>query len=1087
MATARIGANFRDATVTIGHVTDAGADRSTIDELLDRAVLAINRGDRATAEALAGRVLAVDHSNVDAEELLAAPADHGEIRRITIMFADLVDSTALSTRIEPETYRTVVGRYREEVLGIVNHYEGHVGNTKGDGLLAVFGHPHAHENDALRAVQAGLDITRDVARLSDRVRRRFGFDINVRVGIHRGVVYLDTAQDDVYGFAANLAARMCSIAEPGTVAVSEAVERLVRDTFELQAGPPQKVKGVDASVVPYRAIAEHETTPVSRGPLVGRLRELGYLEASWEQALARDLTVAGVAFCGEPGIGKSRLARAAVGLAERSDAVVLKLFGSPFHSDVGLHPIRKLLERRCHITRTSTPEDRLRLLRTELQARSLDADTAVALLAPVLGISPDTGYDPVAAEGHKLHENISTAIQEYLIACTGGQPALVLVEDMHWFDASTIEVVQALLGAGLERMLVVMTARELASLPDSSKAQVFALTPLTDDETDQLISALHPEMSAPNRNVVRRRCDGVPLYIEEVVAKLKEHSSDGEDSARVPDTLYEALFARLRSSEGAIRVVEAAATIGSQFDHGLLRSVMAMSERDLDRVLEELRNTTVLEPVGENAWRFRHELLREVAAELAPPSIQRSLHSRVAEALKSADSQEDPDWPLIAGHFERAHRFDEAVSAYQQASAAARHRGALGEARTNLSRALSQLEHLPAGLERDRREMNLRLRHGFLASAAEGPGSVDTASDFERCLQLGETDPHADELFATLMALFTYYVGRGDLHRGQQIVESLRVGVDDGREWWRTENIGGSGTLAWFRGDFAYASIQLEKAATLMASRGHRDVEAEWFMPHDPVVLGLTGLAHARWVLGDLAGADEALTRSARRTDGLGFPQGPFSICYALFNEVWICLEAGRVPRAAELAAEMLQRGERHGFDQWIAMGATLHSDAAAMAALGAGHLDAPAVSDGIAALTGWTAACRYIGAKGFVTCFDGHLARLLTSTGRPAEACEQANAGLQLAEETGMHYYDAELLRLRAATHADPEARHADLQAAFELARKQGAPVFMLRAALDDYQLRGDTDRRAVAEAVGRFPADSTWPDVARARALLG
>ena len=206
-----------------------------VDELLDRALRALAEGHRATANRLAEQVLAVDRHNVDAEDLLAAPADPGEIRRITILFADLVDSTALSTRIEPETYRTVVGRYRDEVVRVVQHYGGHLGNTKGDGLLAVFGHPEAHEDDVQRAVQAGLDVTREVAVLSARVRRRFGFDIDVRVGIHRGIAYLDTAQDDVYGFAANLAARMCSLAEPGTVAVSAAIEQLVRTQFELKA------------------------------------------------------------------------------------------------------------------------------------------------------------------------------------------------------------------------------------------------------------------------------------------------------------------------------------------------------------------------------------------------------------------------------------------------------------------------------------------------------------------------------------------------------------------------------------------------------------------------------------------------------------------------------------------------------------------------------------------------------------------------------------------------------------------------------------------------------------------------------------
>ncbi|HZA08694.1 ATP-binding protein [Mycobacterium sp.] len=1060
------------------------AHRPTIDELLEHAIQAINRGDRATADALAGRVLAVDHSNSEAEELLAVPADHGEIRRITIMFADLVDSTALSTRIEPETYRTVVGRYRHEVVRIVERYEGHIGHTKGDGLLAVFGHPQPHENDVRRAVQAGVDITRDVARLSERVRRRFGFDINVRVGIHRGLVYLDTAEDDVYGFAANLAARMCSIADPGTVAVSEAVERLVRDRFELRIRSPQPVKGIEGPVVSYQAIAERDRTRIPLGPLVGRQREIAHLEARWQQIQSGTLTTAGVAFRGEPGIGKSRLACAAVEMAERSGAVVLELVGSPFHTDVGLHPVRKLLERTCRIHRTSDHSERLRLLRTKLAAHSLETDATVGLLAPVLGISPDKGYEPVPVQGLKLHEQISAAIHDYLIACTGDGPGLVVVEDMHWFDDSTIEVVRSLLGSEFGRLLVVMTSRELASLPDSSRADVFDLKPLSEQETDELIRALYPAMTASVRTTVRRRCDGVPLYIEEVVAKLKEQQPDAEP-VLVPDTLYEALFARLRATEGALGVVEAAATIGSQFDRGLLRSVSEMTDGEVDRVTRDLLGAKVFEAAGKESLRFRHELLREVAAELPPPSLRRRLHSRVADALETIAAKGDPDWPLVALHLERAHRFDEAVSAYQRASSTARRRGALEEARAYLSRALAQLDQLPPGAGRDQREVKLRLRHGFLAAAAEGPGCADAVDDFERSLKLCR-EPNADELFSVLMAIFAYYVSRADLRRAEHVVRSLKISVDKGREWWRSENIGGSGTLSWLRGEFEEARRQLEEAAALVDCRPKRDVEAEWFMPHDPEVLILTGLAHARWLRGDLAGADQALARCERRIDELDFPQGPFSLCYARYVEVWIYIEAGRFERAAELAAEMSQRAERHGFDQWIGLGTALHCDAAALAKVAAGDEDAETMPNNIAILSAWMDACRFLEAKGYLTAFDGHIARLLIATGRLDEARDRANSGLQLAEETGQHYYDAELLRLRAGTHADPAARHADLQAAAELARRQGATVFVLRAALDDYRVRGEAARRSVAEAVQLFPDDSTWPELTRARVLL-
>jgi class 3 adenylate cyclase len=1061
--------------------------QATLDELLDRAAAAINRGDRAGADALAGQVLAVDRTNSDAEELLAAPVDHGEIRRLTIMFADLVDSTELSTRIEPEIYRTVVGRYRDEVVRLVDNYDGHLASTKGDGLLAVFGHPHAHEDDVWRAVLAGLDITREIAQLSQTVSRRFGFGISVRVGIHRGLVYLDTAQDDVYGFAANLTARVCSIADPGTVAVSESVERLVRDRFELRAGPPRSVKGVDDPITPYHVVAERDTARVPQGPMMGRQSEMANLQASWIAALAGTLTTAGIVFCGEAGIGKSRVARSAISAAKRSDAVVFELIGSPLHTHVGLYPVRRLLERRCGISRTSSRAERLQLLRAEVEPRSPDPGNTVALLAPVLGMAPATEYDPVHAEGRRLAEQINNAIHDYLIAATDGGPALVLVEDMQWFDPSTIDVVTSLLRTGLGRLLVVVTSRDREPLPDASLAVAFELKPLDDDETAELVTELYPGIGPAALNTVRRRCGGIPLYIEEVVAKLKEQPADAAGSAQVPDSLYEALFARLQPSKRALRVVEVAATIGNSFDRALLRSVAGLNDDDLDGVIGELADSLVLEQVGNDTWRFRHELLREVAAELPPPSIRRRLHSQVADALKSDAAETDPDWPMIAMHLERADRFEEAVAAHRQASSNARRRGALKEATHHLSRALAELAKVSESRERDRSEVKLRLRHGFLTAAAEGAGSASAEADFERCLELSGTDPQSDELFATLMALFTYYINRADLRRAEQVVQSLRVGVDGGRSWWLSENLAGSGIVLWMRGEFDPASAHLEEAADLAVSRDRRDLEAEWFMPFDPVVLDLTSVALVRWVRGDQIGADAALTDAKRWGGELGFPQGPFSSCYALYVETLISVEAGSVDRAADAAAEMISLGSTHGFDQWVAAGTVMQSTVAIAAALSVDPIDEQLLSDNLLMLTGWVAAGRFMEAKSFLTTFDGILARALLATGQPAAAQQRLDAGLQLAQETGMHYYDAELLRLRAVTHADQESRHADLQAAFDLARTQQAPVFALRAALDDYRFRGDTARPSVVEAMQLFPRDSTWPELMRARAMLG
>jgi class 3 adenylate cyclase/tetratricopeptide (TPR) repeat protein len=1062
-------ARKRDASLARG---------ASIDELLDRAVAAINRGDRAAATALAGQVLAVDRGNVDAEDLLTAPGVGGEIRRLTILFADLVDSTVLSTRVEPETYRMLVGRYRDLVLGIVNRFEGHVGSTKGDGLLAVFGHPTAHEDDVRRAVLVGLGITGEVARLSEQAQRRFGIEISVRVGVHRGLVYLDTAQDDVYGLAANFAARVSSLALPGTVVVSEAVEPLIRDAFELQARPAAAVKGVEGLIAHHQVVGERvAAAPVGRGPLVGRDRELARLAKSWARAQAGTLTTPGMVFRGEPGIGKSRLASAATELAEHSGAVVLELIGSRFHHDAGLHPVRTLLERRCGIGRLTDQAERLRRLEAGIRSCSLDPVSVVPLLAPVLGIGAEAGYQPVPAEGRKLYELIAEAVQDYLMVCFGSGAGLVVAEDVHWFDPSTMEVLGLLLEASGGRLMVVVTGRPGGWLPAGWPVKVFDLTPLTDQQSDALIEALDPGLTADERALVVDRCDGVPFYIEQVVNGLSE--------AGVPEALYEPLFARLRASANVVPVVEAAAIIGRHVDRGLLCSVVDLSDDEVDDVIDELEDALVLEPWGPDNWRFRHELLREVAAELAPPTVRRGLHAKVADAL-SGGAGGEPDWRLVAGHYEQAERFDEAASAYQQASADARRRGALAEARTYLTHALAQLDHCKPGPGRDRREIALRLERGFLAAAAEGHQSRAAAADFERCLQLGGTDLRDDELFATLAALLGYYITRADLRRAAQVLEVLRTGLEHGRQRLGPAIEGGLGCVAWLRGEFDAAGAHLEQATSGQGPAGQRQIDAVRFGPGDPISRAHIHMALTRLVRGDIAGAEAEVAHAARRAEQLGFPHGPWNLAYTRFAEIWLRVEVGQLDRAAVLAADLTDQAERHGFDIWRLSGATQQASVSALAALATNDVDPATIAGHITTLTTLLDTLRPVGLLMYVTCFDALLGRLLIAVGQPEHARHRLDTALRLAEDTGMHFYDAELLRLRARTHTDPDARRADLAAARDLARRQGAPLFELRAALDDDELRGEPPRTALIDAVSRIPANNAWPELAQAQAAL-
>ena len=284
--------------------------------------------------------------------------------------------------------------------------------------------------------------------------------------------------------------------------------------------------------------------------------------------------------------------------------------------------MRGLLERRCGIARLTEQSERLRLLDVELRKRSVDPSTAIPLLAPVLGIDPEHGYRPAHAEGRKLYDRIAGAIRDYVFACLGDAPGLLVVDDVHWFDPASLEIVGSLIDADASRLLVVMTGRDGAKLPGTASVDVVDLEPLTDAQTDELIVALDPGLTPDERRAVRDRCDGIPLYVEEVVGGHSQTLGPQRDWERVPDALYEPLFARLRARANAVSIVAAAATIGREVDRGLLLSVVDIGADEVDGVFRELAEALVFEPMADECWRFSRATpggrLRTAAAEPAP-------------------------------------------------------------------------------------------------------------------------------------------------------------------------------------------------------------------------------------------------------------------------------------------------------------------------------------------------------------------------------------------------------------------------------------------------------------------------------------
>ena len=1054
----------------------------SINELLDRAVRAINDGDRATANALAGQVLSVDRNNREAEDLLTAPNRYGEIRRLAMMFVDLVDSTALSTRVEPETYHMLVGRYRDEVLRIIAGYEGHVTSIKGDGVLAVFGHPKPHDNDVQRAVGAGLDISRAVAELSKHAERRFGVTLKARGGIHRGVVYLDTDQDDVYGFAANLAARLSGLAEPGTLVVSDTVEPLVRDWFELTPRPPAWVKGVDGLVAHHQVLGERPAAPAPRPlPLVGRDRERHWLQQCWQQARFGCLTKSGVIFRGEAGIGKTRLAIEAAALVKDSGGTVIELRGSPLHTDTGLHPVRRLVERRCGITRLTDGAERLRLLETELRSHALDPEATVPLLAPVVGLTPEHGVQPAAALGRTLYESIGETVHRYVLACLDDGPGLIIAEDVHWFDPSTLELLNSLLTTADRKLMVVATGRDGDWTRSDWSATIFDLTPLTGEQSDALIEALDPAVSVAQRAAVRDRCDGVPFYIEHVVAGL-----DGAGpEPQVPEALYESLFARLHTRTDVVPVIEAAAVIGRGGDLALLCSVVGHDAAYVDEMVVELERAGVLERRGTDRWRFRHELFREVATELAPPSLREDLHARAARALVDAATDIEPDWLVVAAHFEQAALYEEAVAAYQKASVDARRRGAVVEAHACLSNAIGQIPRCAEGPERDRTEIIIRLERGFLRGAIDSGASGEGPADFERCLQLADPDLHEHELFLTLIAMVNYYMPRAELRRAHELLDSLSNCIP--RDWkWSYPAIESSrGTATWLQGDFAAARKHLLRALAERAAADPGELDDVWWIATDPITSAHNFMALSHVLGGDLDRANAEMAEAFTRSDTLSYPQNAYNRAFTHFTQIWVCLETSRVDDAAVQVAELRRVSEQSGLDLWQGVGMTQRATIKGLAALRAGA-DAPTLAAKAEKIAAWVDGSRLLHLNIYLPFHDAVIGRLLIAAGQPQKARERLETALQHTQDTGMHFHDAELMRLRAHTLTDTGARRAALGAALELARYQGATLFEMRCLLDAFDLLGDGDRSELADVVSRFPGDARWPERQRAESIL-
>jgi class 3 adenylate cyclase/tetratricopeptide (TPR) repeat protein len=1024
--------------------------------------------------------------------------DGGWQPRVMVMFCDLVGSTELSERHELERYGLLVRRYVAEVRAtITDRFGGDVVNVEGDGLLALFGAPHARGDDAERAVRAALGLIDRVRALSIETERTVGEALAVRIAVHRGQVYR-AADDSVYGLAVNVAARLQNFAAPNSVIVSEEVRRMVGHLFDTDAGETHLLKGLDKPIRAHRVVGERAGQPIGhalRTPLVSRVEEWARLRRIWSSVCGGEDVTPVVLLRGEAGVGKSYLASGFVAMAGTDAAAVVELAGSAFFKDSGLHPVRRLLEREVGVQRDSGGAEQLQLLRRHLVERGLPSETLLPLLAPLLGLEPAVGYVAEPMEARRLNEDILDAACTYVERCLGDGPSVLFVEDAHWIDRSTLELVERL----SEReggYAVVMTARP--GFVPFDGVEVIELKAFSEEEAGRLIDVLCGDSPVDEeiRLEVIARSDGIPLYIEELVANVKQgvqqgvarrDDVSGRSSGPVPDLLYDLLAARLDSPTDVIPVATASAAIGRDVDGHLLRQVLDLPAPEVDAALETLCVQGVLEEQepGPARYRFRHELLREVAYELQPPSRRRSIHGSVADALTSGREGDGViDWGVVASHYERASRADEASDAYEREAAAARMRGAFSEAQGYLSRSINLLTaSTDHDLERDLREVRLRLQRGYLAVSEEGPGSPAAAADYQRCLELTAEDPFGDEMFNTVIVLWTYHLIRGELAQCRQISEFTYRSLEK-REWYRNFNIAAFGILDCWEGDLRAARDLLELFHANRVPADEDKFVAEWFNPNEPVTVILTCVGLVRFVMGEIDGADSAFVEALERADTMSFPQGPYSVAYGLSVEAWMRIERQQFDLAEERLERLLDIAAQHGFDVWTMVAVTQQTVLAGLQAVHRGA-DAGELAIHAAVLFEMTETWKKVDARFFLPYYLMVAGVLYTGAGEMHRARSCLEDSLGLADSTGMHCWRSEALRRLSQLELHPEGKRERLGEALEMARRQHAALYELRAALDLAAL--DPSRMAeVDRALAGLGRNLSYPEVARAEALL-
>jgi class 3 adenylate cyclase/predicted ATPase len=1033
-----------------------------------------------------------------------------ERRQLTIMFVDLVGSTALSQQSDPEEMRDLIAAYQSAVSREIRRFDGHVAKLMGDGVLAYFGWPRAHEDDAERAIRAGLAAISAIVGLKT-VR---GEPLAARVGIATGLVVVGdligegAAQEElVVGDAPNLAARLQAFAEPNTVVVSGSAQKLVDGLFETADLGHVKLNGFATRVHTYRIVGDAEVLDRfdarrSRSTaLVGRGQELDLLLDRWRSA--RDGQGQVVLLSGEPGIGKSRLIAALADQISAETYTDLRYFCSAYHQHSAFYPVIKQLERATGMHRDDSNDDKLAKLELWLGKADTDPADVSSLLAQLMSIDTSAHYPPLklTAQGHKVRTE--AALIELLAATTVQRPAMIVIEDVHWIDPTTGDWLDALVDRlpGLPVLLVISFRPEFRPRwTGRPHVMELLLRALSRDESAAIIDLIAGGKALPAE--VKQRllsnAEGVPLFVEELTRAVIESGSlddtgdghvlaAGAAAAAVPSTLQDSLMARLDRLGRAKEVAQAGACIGRVFHHRLLAEIVDLRGESLQDALEELLSSQLAFRSGaalEAIYTFKHALVQDTAYQSLLKSRRQKLHAAIAGKLEA----NFPDIVLaepetLAHHYSAAGMPAPAIAYWLKAGQAAMRRSANIEATTHLTRGIQLIASLPESVECQRLELQFQSALGGSMTSSKGPGAPEVLAAYSRARLLSERLGDKQQQFVALNGEAFCHMFAGDLRAADDVGRRcFELAEADGDESLMLEAYHRQWATKFRMGDFDAAQRYLDLGYRAYDPTRHHSLTYT-FTGHDPGTCCRSHLARVLWIRGypdqavQCAREGVALGETVSHTFSWLLVHGTLSEIHLLRGEVdeaRRCIsEWGDV--ANEVVVPYLQAEAR--FQSGWALAEERRPQ------------------EGIEAMREGMEAHASSGARADLQYYLCTLAEAHGECGRILEGLSLLDEAFRIVNASGSKLHVPELHRIRGKLRSKLDPRDPLVEdcyrKALDLARSERTRSYELRAARSLARRYGAQDRRSEARDVllpiyEWFTEGHDTRDLVEARALL-